>query len=436
MKSNAILAIGAVGIGLSFAAGAVVSEFQLSPIYGFFSQAFSAAGALKVKTFEYNKKRSTDLWTKTRRTAAGVVLWNKDKAYKGYTFLVSGHAQEAYLLDMKGRTVHKWAMPFRKAWPSHPHIKRLVGEAYMAWRQAVLLPNGDVIVVFIGQGAAPWGYGLARIDKDSNVLWTVDDYFHHDVTLGEDGNIYTLVHRVSKKDIPGLPEVRQPYFRDYAVVYSPDGKELYRIDLLDALVKRFTQTGEEEKLYSFIHRRNGDFLHTNTAKYIPESFADKVPGVEPGQILVSFRSLSMIAAVDPRTQSVGWTLLGPWKRQHDPDPLPNGNLLVFDNVGRRLVGGKSAIMEYNPVTGDVEWLYAGAEQDFDSNIRGVQQKLPNGNVLVTETQGGRVLEITRDKELVWEWDSPFKSAPDMEYTAVVMGATRFAEEELPFLEGL
>ncbi len=426
--------LGGICIVSALVFGAVVAEFQLSPLYDFFGQAFSAASALKIKTFEYNQTRSTDLWVPTRSAAAGVTRWDKAQAFNGYTFILSAHAQQAQLIDMKGRTVHTWAMPFRKAWPTHPHLKHLVEPNYTAWRQAVLMPNGDVIVVYIGQGAAPWGYGLARIDKDSNVLWTVNDHFHHDVTVGEDGNIYSLVHRISNEKVPELPEIKQPYFRDYIVVVSPDGKVLREIDLFDAVVRRFKETGEETKLYSFIYRRNGDFLHTNTAKYIPAGFAAGNPALEEGQILVSFRSMSMVAAVAPESGEVVWTLQGPWKNQHDPDMLPNGNLLIFDNKGRRVVGGKSAVMEYDPVEEEVVWLYTGMKHDFDSSIRGVQQQLANGNILITESQGGRILEVTPDKKLVWEWVSPFKSSPDKAFTAVVMGGFRFTKDELPFLK--
>jgi len=33
--------------------------------------------------------------------------------------------------------------------------------------------------------------------------------------------------------------------------------------------------------------------------------------------------------------------------------------------------------------------------------------LPNGNTLITEGSGGRIIEVTRDHELVWEYISPY-----------------------------
>jgi len=435
MNNKTVALLGAITVVTAFLAGAVVSEFQLSPAYDFFSRAFSAASALKVQVVEYDKSKKTDLWNNTRHTGAGVTVWDKEKAYNGYTLFSSAHDQKAFLVDMEGKVAHEWAIPFREAWPTHPHIRKLVDPSRIVYRRCVLYPNGDLVVVFVGAGAAPWGYGLARIDKNSNVIWRINDYFHHDVTLGEDGNIYTLTHSISNEKIDGFPEMKQPYFRDYAVVVSPEGKVLKRIDILDSIVKRLKETGEEAKLYASIYRKNGDLLHTNTARYVPRAFAEKVPGVEVGQIMISSRSLSMLAVIDPETEEINWTLQGPWKRQHDPDMLPNGHLLIYDNIGRRVLGGKSSIIEYDPVQEKPVWVYTEQKHGFDSGIRGCEQKLPNGNVLITEGQGGRILEVTRAKELVWEWISPYRSAPDGELTAAVIGANRFSADELPFLKG-
>ena len=35
------------------------------------------------------------------------------------------------------------------------------------------------------------------------------------------------------------------------------------------------------------------------------------------------------------------------------------------------------------------------------------QRLPNGNTLITEGSDGRVFEVTKDHELVWEFISPY-----------------------------
>ena len=124
------------------------------------------------------------------------------------------------------------------------------------------------------------------------------------------------------------------------------------------------------------------------------------------------RNINAIAVLDGTTLLVKWWRTGPFLRQHDPDFLPNGHILVFDNRlgGRGHRFGESRIVEIdpkNPVTTDLVWSFTGSErQPFYSNERGKLQALPNGNILVAETLAGRVFELARGDggtQLVWEW---------------------------------
>ena len=38
------------------------------------------------------------------------------------------------------------------------------------------------------------------------------------------------------------------------------------------------------------------------------------------------------------------------------------------------------------------------------------QRLPNGNTLITEGSDGRIFEVTRNHELVWEYISPYRGS--------------------------
>ena len=50
------------------------------------------------------------------------------------------------------------------------------------------------------------------------------------------------------------------------------------------------------------------------------------------------------------------------------------------------------------------WSYlADPPEDFFSKARGGAQQLPNGNVLITETDKGRAFEVTLEGEIVWEF---------------------------------
>jgi hypothetical protein len=86
--------------------------------------------------------------------------------------------------------------------------------------------------------------------------------------------------------------------------------------------------------------------------------------------------------------------------QHQPSALPNGNILVFDN---RIDSGKSRLIEVNPVTERIEWEYVGGEHgSFFSSVAGGCELLANGNVLVTLAQEGRVFELTKAEQIVWD----------------------------------
>ena len=43
---------------------------------------------------------------------------------------------------------------------------------------------------------------------------------------------------------------------------------------------------------------------------------------------------------------------------------------------------------------------------FYSRYKSAAQRLPNGNTLITESNCGRMLEITREHEIVWEYINP------------------------------
>ena len=45
-------------------------------------------------------------------------------------------------------------------------------------------------------------------------------------------------------------------------------------------------------------------------------------------------------------------------------------------------------------------------EGFYSLGAGAQQQLPNGNVLITESQDGRLFEVTLDGRVVWEYLNP------------------------------
>ena len=130
---------------------------------------------------------------------------------------------------------------------------------------------------------------------------------------------------------------------------------------------------------------------------------------------------------DPDSGVVKWSQTGPWLRQHDPDFLPDGRIVVFDNrddgANGRLLGG-SRIVAIDPVTRNVETIYEGtAETPFFTSGRGTADLLDNGNFLITETSHGRVFEVTPDGTIVWSYINRY----DADRVLAVNGATRYPE---------
>ena len=53
-------------------------------------------------------------------------------------------------------------------------------------------------------------------------------------------------------------------------------------------------------------------------------------------------------------------------------------------------------------------LSASEADSFFSLLRGGNQRLPNGNTIITESDQGRVFEVTKDGKIVWEFYNPLR----------------------------
>lgn len=200
----------------------------------------------------------------------------------------------------------------------------------------------------------------------------------------------------------------------------------------------------------------GDWMHINSMSVLgPNKWYDK--GDErfhPANIIWDAREANFIAIISKETGKVVWKMgpdysadkklakIGQIIGQHHvhmiPQGLPGaGNILIFDNGGwsgygvpsniskdgtKVNIADRSRVLELNPVTMKVVWQIIGSElmgygqpgisdYRFYSPLTSAAQRLPNGNTLITEGVGGRFFEVTRMKEVVWEFISPFSENP-------------------------
>jgi len=153
-----------------------------------------------------------------------------------------------------------------------------------------------------------------------------------------------------------------------------------------------------------------------------------IPIFKKGRVLISIRNLNLIALIDLEDEKVCWLLWGMWNVQHQPTVLENGNLLLFDNSQRT---GDSKVIEFNPLTQEILWSYQGdSKNTFYSGIIGSNQRLPNGNTLITESETGRAFEVTREKKIVWEFINPNRAGPEDNLSATLYELIRLDPDYL------
>jgi len=393
---------------LMFVAGAFVTSFEIFPYKLVFKDAFAYLHAVK------ERREIEDNAELDEMAAVGeprVTVPAKPGASDGYTFMTSSASRPstAILLDMDGKIVHRWHRNFREIWPVAPHRKDPSPDSAISWRYGEMFANGDIIVVLKAHGDTPDGYGLAKLDKDSNLIWAVADNFHHHFCVAADGRIFGTTHQwrdTAKLPLAEAPQLPGNVLEDFVVVVSPEGKEIQRVSLLEAMAApdyaHYLRSafGKSDKM-------PWDPIHPNDVEIITPAFAEKHSWMKPGMVMVSLRDLDLLIVLDMDTGKIVRAIRSVWKQQHDPDLLANGDVLLFDNRGHLGDGGASRIVEFDPSRGQINWAYIGSkDHPFFTRRAGGQELTPNGNVLIAEDESGRLFEVTRQGEIVWEYLDP------------------------------
>jgi hypothetical protein len=226
------------------------------------------------------------------------------------------------------------------------------------------------------------------------------------------------------------------------VELTPDGEIINSISLLDI----FYNSGYEALLVDPAEHKGldndgwrgtvtttrEDITHLNDIEILRSEIAEAFPQFEAGDMMLSLRNLDLIIVVDGKTELIKWSMTGPWLFQHDPDFLPDGKIMVFDNRARqqgKLGANGSRILTVDPVSRDLQVVYQGNDEDiFFSSQMGKQQPLANGNVLVADPDGGRAFEVSSDGEIVWEYINHWSA----EQVAVITQAMRLPQDYFSF----
>ena len=131
---------------------------------------------------------------------------------------------------------------------------------------------------------------------------------------------------------------------------------------------------------------------------------------EPGDLMVSLRNINTLLVFDPETLKIKFLSVGRLLRQHDPDFLPGDRISVFDNRNLKPSNGpepvSSRILEIDASDGSIKIAIQGdGESSFFTHVLGIHEYLANGNILVTSSGEGRVIEFAPDGTIVWRYDN-------------------------------
>jgi outer membrane protein assembly factor BamB len=391
----------------------------------------------------------------------GTTLYKPDKSYNGYTLYSpmgnGGQGLEVgtepyempgviFLVDMNGNIVHEWKTPFRAAFG---RILRN-GNLLVACSDGKKIPGRIGIEPYSIGGAQGWIYEL---DWDGNIVWSFfDGNQHHDFRRLPNGNLLYIAFEKVPKDLQkkvrgGVKGSEFPdgtMVNDLIVEVTPEGERVWEWHANDHFDPDIDIMALTHPRQEWAHGNGLDVMedgnilydarHTDTA-YLIDKKTGKIIW-RFGNIAYLDRQTGQIEYKDPRAAD---TFGGQHNVQVIRSGLPGaGNILIYDNG---MYADTSRAVEINPKTLKVVWeektgsstMGRFGRNHFSSFISSVQ-RLPNGNTLVCDGANGRLFEITREQEIVWEYINPFQG--DELWYYVVYRATRYGPDHCPQFKDL
>ena len=368
------------------------------------------------------------------------VLANEPGVTEGYVLLTPQNSKTTYLIDNNGKIVNKWESEYKGFWGE------LKADGTLSRHGK--LPEVDETGLWLFGGAAGI---MEEFDWDGNKIWEYKMYIpgkeisHHTYEIMPNGNYLLLGweyksydeavakglntkdgdrflfregYTEAKRHIDGVwPDFVREVDRATGKtvwerhVWDHNGKGKNKID-----INKYCSP-KVEHVYA-----GPDWTHFNGVAYNPDT----------DQVAVTSRNLAEVFVIDRKTGDIVYrwgnpanygagkapagyaddgdqTLWGP----HAPDWLPNGNLSIIDNGARRPSHNYTRAVELDPKTNAVVWQWTpmavGANPgNFYSHYQDGAQKLPNGNWMLTTSNDGHVIEVTSDKDIVWEFANPIR----------------------------
>lgn len=392
----------------------------------------------------------------------GTTIYNLQKSFSGYT-VFQALEKGALLIDMNGKEVHLWE-------GLHGFPNKILPGGYVMGHRGARDPKYGMqdmvdLVQVDFEGNVVWEFQQYELIKDheDQPEWMArahHDYQREGSSTGyyspdqapnvHKGNTLILAH----KNVYNNQISDKRLLDDVIIEVDWNGNIIWEW----ACNEHFDELGFDEEGKNVLFRNPnmrkagggmGDWMHINSMSTLGENhFYDEGDvRFHPDNIIWDARESNIIAIIDKKTGKIVWKLgpnykdkkskeIGQIIGQHHAHMIPKGlpgegNILVFDNGGwagygapnpSSLFGQKNALRDYsrileiNPVTLKIVWQYTPKEALFKEPTDSFRfyspyissaQRLPNGNTLITEGADGRLFEVTKDHEIVWEYVSPY-----------------------------
>lgn len=315
---------------------------------------------------------------KKTQTSTAVKVLKPDKCYDGYRLYSSRYSEAAHLIDIDGREVHRWS--YRQG---------------HTWHYAEMLPNGHLVAI-IKESENQFPGRILELDFESRLVWKADVPAHHDFERLNNGNTLVVCREYITNELIRPGKLKS----DFIIELTQDLKIVWEWHS-DRHIREIA--GLVPLQFPLADR---DWGHMNTVESLPDTpAADKDSRFKAGNILFSCRNIDTIGLIDKQSGRVVWAWgPGVLDKQHMPTTLPNGHILIYDNGCK---SRRTRIIELEPISKKIVWQYeAVPPESFYSPTRGSNQRLPNGNTFIAESDSGRLFEVTPNGEIVWEFLNP------------------------------
>lgn len=393
----------------------------------------------------------------------GTVVYNKEKAYNGIN-LISTAKDGALITKMDGTELKRYSvnpMPAKML----PNKNIMSVSSFRSSDFGV--SDGIKLLEFDKDGKVVFDFDKFKFTEDRGYRskWMAMahsdfqregnslGYYYPDEKIIKGGNTLILVHdalvdnRISDKTL----------LDDVILEVDKSGNIVWKFSFSE----HFDQLGFSEEAKNVLYRNPnlriterplGNYLDVTSISTIGENkwYDQGDPRFHPDNILFTARAANVIGIIDKKRSRICYKLGPNFSDFKKIDPVVGsafasiipkglegeGNLLIFDNGGRcgygsptltspsgllPFVRNYSRILEINPVTLSVNWSVDPRDFGFSIPINGYKfyspyggnlQRLPNGNTLITLATEGMVIEITRSKEIVWQWTCPYRTTTE------------------------